>query len=118
MWIAKCFGLSLVWATGIVLTLVSIYKNHPVLISLRGPGTVVLLATSVVVIALLSRWGFWRRAGFAGWWLVLLWCLPPLSILSARDTFEDTRRGVLQTEAKLARNLGRHFMVLSSTLGS
>jgi beta-N-acetylhexosaminidase len=108
---AKCFGLSLVWATGIVLTLVSIYKNHPVLISLRGPGTVVLLATSVVVIALLSRWGFWRRAGFAGWWLVLLWCLPPLSILSARDTFEDTKRGVLQTEAKLARNLGRHFMV-------
>jgi beta-N-acetylhexosaminidase len=111
MRIAKCFGLSLIWGAGIVFTLVSIYKNHPILVSLRGPGTVVLLATSIVVIALLSRWGFWRRAGFAGWWLVLLWCLPPLSILSARDTFETGKRGVLQTEAKLAQNLGRHFMV-------
>jgi beta-N-acetylhexosaminidase len=111
MRIAKCLGLLALWITGCAFTLIGIYKNHPVLISLRGPGTIVLLATSVAVIALLSKWGFWRRAGFAGWWLLLLWCLPPLSILSARDTFEATRHSVLQTDVKLAQNLGRHFMV-------
>src|SRR5689334_1625070 len=111
MRIAKCLGLLALWTGGISFTLVGIYKNHPVLISLRGTGTVVLLATSLAVIVLLSRWGFWKRAGFAGWWLVLLWCLPPLSMLAARDIFESTKRGVLHTEAPLAQSLGRHFMV-------
>jgi beta-N-acetylhexosaminidase len=40
-----------------------------------------------------------------------LWLLPPLSLLAAADSFEITRRGVLQTEPALAERLGRHFVV-------
>src|SRR5215813_7946220 len=111
MQIAKWILLLLVWAAGIAFTIVGIYKNHPILLSLRGSGDVVVFTASLVVIAVLSGLGCWKRAGFAGWWLALLWCLPPLSMLSARDSFELTRRGVLQTEVKLAQHLGRHFMV-------
>jgi beta-N-acetylhexosaminidase len=64
-----------------------------------------------MVIALLSRSGYPRKAGFAGRCLVVLWLLSPLSILSARESFEITKKAVLQTEPALARKLGRHFMV-------
>ena len=92
-------------------TLAGVCKNHPFLLSLRGPKIVVIFATSLVVIALLLKWGYLRKAGFAGRWLVVLWLLPPLSILSAQESFEIAKRGVLQTEPALAQQLGRHFMV-------
>src|SRR5262249_55533534 len=47
----------------------------------------------------------------AGRWLVVLWLLPVLSILSVQASFETMKQGVLQTEAKLAQTLGRHFVV-------
>ena len=103
--------LFLAWAAGTAFTLLGIYTNHPILLSLRGTGDVVIFVTSLAVVASLSACGCWKRPGFAGWWLVLLWCLPPLSMLSAREDFDSTKRGVLQTEAKLAQTLGRHFMV-------
>jgi beta-N-acetylhexosaminidase len=93
------------------LTLIGIHKNHPVLISLRGPGTIVIAATSLVVIALLVKRGYWKRTGFSGRWLLLLWLLPPLSMLSARASFESTKQSVLRTEPLIAQNLGRHFVV-------
>src|SRR5689334_4801892 len=99
------------WVAGTVFTLLGIYTNHPILLSLRGTGDVVIYVTSLAVVAILSACGCWKRPGFAGWWLVLLWCLPPLSILSAREDFDSTKRSVLQTEAKLAHTLGRHFVV-------
>ena len=70
-----------------------------------------IFATSLVVIALLLKRGYLRKAGFAGRWLVALWLLPPLSILSAQELFEIAKRGVLQTEPALAQQLGRPFMV-------
>jgi beta-N-acetylhexosaminidase len=99
------------WVAGTAFTLLGIYTNHPILLSLRGMGDVVIFVASLAAVAILSGCGFWKRPGFAGWWLVLLWCLPPLSMLSAREDFDTTKRGVLQTEAKLAQTLGRHFMV-------
>jgi beta-N-acetylhexosaminidase len=107
----KRFELCLAWLFGLGFTLFGIYRNHPVLLSLRGPGTVLVFATSLAMIALLWRCGCWKRAGFAGRWLVLLWCLPPLSILSAHASHEITRKSVLQTEPALAQLLGRHFIV-------
>ncbi len=101
----------LAWAAGTAFTLLGIYTNHPILVSLRGTGDVVIFVTSLAVTAILSGCGCLRRPGFAGWWLVLLWCLPPLSMLSAREDFDSTKRSVLRTEAKLAQSLGRHFMV-------
>jgi beta-N-acetylhexosaminidase len=78
---------------------------------LPGTGNFIITASSLAVIAYLTRRGYWRRTGFAGRWLVLLWLLPPLSMLSAKASFETTRQGVLQTETKLAQRLGRHFIV-------
>src|ERR1700754_2432252 len=111
MQILKWFGLSLAWLGGVTLTLIGIYTNHPVLISLRGRGTVVMVLTSLLVIALLLKCGCWKRAGLAARWLLLLWLLPPLSMLSARASFESTKQGVLKTDPLVAQNLGRHFVV-------
>src|SRR6201996_2556465 len=108
---ANRFGLSLAWLGGLVFTLIGIYKNQPVLIHLRGAGTVVMVATSVAVIAWLARYGYWKRAGLAGRWLLALWFLPLVSMLSAQASFEDTRQSVLQTEPSVVQSLGRHFMV-------
>ena len=108
---AKWFGLSLAWLNGLAFTLIGIYKNHPVLIHLRGPGTIVMVATSLAVIAWLARCGRWKRSGLAGRWLLALWFLPPLAMLSAQASFEGTKRSVLRTEPLLAQNLGRHFVV-------
>jgi beta-N-acetylhexosaminidase len=41
----------------------------------------------------------------------MVWLLPPLSLLAAMDSFEITKRSVLQTEPGLAERLGRHFVV-------
>jgi beta-N-acetylhexosaminidase len=108
---AKWILLLLAWSSGLLFTIAGAFNNHPFLLSLRGPKTVVMSATSLLMIALLWRWGFWRRAGLAGRWLAVLWLLPPLSLLAAAESFEITRRGVLQTEPALAGRLGRHFVV-------
>jgi beta-N-acetylhexosaminidase len=111
MGFSKWFGLALAWLGGLVFTLIGIYKDHPVLIHLRGSGTIVMVATSLAVIAWLVRRRCWKRGGVAGRWLLALWFLPLVSMLSAQAAFEDTRRGVLRTEPSVAQKLGRHFVV-------
>src|SRR5215475_9033617 len=98
MGFSKSFRLALAWLGGLVFTLIGIYKNQPVLIHLRGLGTIVMVAISLAVIAWLARRGCWKRGGVAGRWLLALWFLPPLSMLSAQASFEDTRRSVLRTD--------------------
>jgi beta-N-acetylhexosaminidase len=108
---AKRFGLFLAWLIGLLFTFAGICKNGPFLVSLRGTGNIIIVASCLVVVACLTKWGYWKRAGFAGRWLVLLWLLPPLSMLSARASFESTKQGVLQMDSALAQRLGRHFIV-------
>jgi beta-N-acetylhexosaminidase len=108
---AKRFGLFLAWLIGLLFTFIGVCHNAPFLLSLRGPGNLIVLVSCLVVVACLSKWGYWRRAGFAGRWLVLLWLLPPVSMLSARASFESTKQSVMKTESSLAHRLGRHFMV-------
>ena len=114
---AKRFGLFLAWLIGLFFTFVGVCKNDPFLVSLRGTGNIIIVASCLVVVASLTKWGYWKRAGIAGRWLLLLWLLPPLSILSAKASFESTRQGVLQTESSLAQRLGRHFIVGYSSFG-
>jgi len=110
MQILKRIGITLVWLAGTVFVFAAVNKNDPYLILLRGPVNIVLAAASIVVAGVLIRRGYWRR-GAAGRLLILLWCLPPLSMLGAHASFEWRKRSVLQTEAGLARSLGRHFIV-------
>ena len=110
MQILKRIGITLVWLAGAVFVLAAVNKNDPYLISLRGPVNIVLAATSIIAVVVLIRRGYWRR-GVAGRALILLWCLPSLSMLGAHASFEWRKRNVLQTETGLARSLGRHFIV-------
>src|SRR2546430_9504119 len=110
MQILKRIGIILVWLAGPVFIFAAANKNDPYLISLRGPGNIVLAVASITAVVVLIRHGYWRR-GMAGRALILLWCLPSLSMLGAHASFEWRKRNVLQTDAAQARSLGRHFIV-------
>src|SRR3954451_6165437 len=108
--IIKRFGLVLIWLTGLIFVFAAANKNDPYLIALRGSGNIAIAAGSIVAVIFLIRRGSWRR-GFPGRLLVLLWCLPPLAMLSAHASFEWRKRTVLQTDAVPAQVLGRHLIV-------
>ena len=110
MQIFKRIGLILLWLAGPIFVFAAANKNDPYLISLRGPGNVALAVASIVAVVVLIRHGYWRR-GLARRALILLWCLPSLSMLAAHASFEWRKRNVLQTDAAQARSLGRHFVV-------
>src|SRR5258705_10678460 len=73
--------------------------NEPYLISLRGLGAAVLCIASVVGFIVLIRQGYWSGRRVANKLLILLWCLPSLSILFAPALFVVLKRNVLQTDA-------------------
>jgi beta-N-acetylhexosaminidase len=110
MQILRRVGLVLVWFAGALFVFAAVNKNDPYLISLRGWGNIVLVATSIAVAIILIRRGHWRR-GVIGRALILLWWLPSLSMLGAHGAFEWRKQRVLQAEAPQVRNLGRHFVV-------
>ncbi|WP_311968054.1 hypothetical protein [Bradyrhizobium archetypum] len=95
MQILRRIALVLIWLAGVIFVFAAANKNDPYLISLRGPGNIVLVAASIVAAAILLRYGYWRR-GVAGSALVLLWCLPLLSMLCAHASFEWRKHRVLQ----------------------
>lgn len=111
MHIGKRIGIILVWVTGLVFVFAGVNNNDPYLVVLRGTGNLLLAITSVAVVFTLVRRDAWRRGRWAGKLLVVLWCLPPLAILTSHVTFELRKRSVLQTEPARARSLGRHFIV-------
>jgi beta-N-acetylhexosaminidase len=110
MQILKRIGIILVWLAGPVFIFAAANKNDPYLISLRGPGNIVLATASIIAVLVLIRRGYWSR-GIAGRLLILLWCLPSLSMLGAHASFDWRKQRVLQTAAVQARSLGRHFIV-------
>jgi beta-N-acetylhexosaminidase len=110
MQILKRIGIILIWLAGPVFVFAAVNNNDPYLISLRGPGNIALAAVSILAVVVLIRRGYWRR-GITERVLILLWCLPSLSMLGAHASFEWRKRNVLQTDAAQARSLGRHFIV-------
>src|ERR1700753_3653403 len=95
----QSLSLLLAWLTGIAFTLIGVFANHPILLSLRGPKTVALFATGFLAVAALTNCGYSRRA--CGRWLVVLWLLPPLAVLPAIASFEFTKHRVLRTRPQL-----------------
>lgn len=110
MQIIKCIGAILIWFAGMAFVFAAASKNEPYLISMRGPGNIVLAMVSIAALIALIRRGYWRK-GVAGKLLVLLWCVPSPAMLCAQVSFELRKRDVLQTQAMQARGLGQHFMV-------
>jgi beta-N-acetylhexosaminidase len=89
----------------------AVNKNDPYLIALRGSGNIALFLASIGTLAALIHRGYWRGPGIAGKMLVLLWCLPSLSMIGAHGAFELRKRDVLRTETAQAHGLGQHFIV-------
>lgn len=110
MQILRRIGTLLLCFAGLLSVFVAANKNDPYLIALRGTGNVTLAVISIFVVVVLIRRSYWRR-GKAARLLVLLWCLPLPSMLTAQASFEVRKRNVLQTDATQAHVLGRHFIV-------
>jgi beta-N-acetylhexosaminidase len=107
----RSLGIISIWFFGLAFIFAGININEPYLISLRGWGAAVLCIASVVVFIVLIRQGCWNGRSVANRLLILLWCLPSLSILYAHAVFEVCKRNVLQTDVVRAHILGQHFVV-------
>lgn len=108
----RCYGTISLWIFGLVFLFVGVNINEPYyLISLRGLGAAALLIASNGVFVLLIKRGYWNGRGAAERLLILLWCLPSLSMLYAKISLEVGKRNVLRTDVARAHTLGRHFVV-------
>ena len=113
----RSLGTISVWLFGLVFLFAGVNINEPYLISLRGLGAAALFISSIVVlIFIIIERGSRNGRGIAGRLLILLWCLPSLSMLYADTLFEVRKRNVLQTDGVRARTLGQHFVVGYSSL--
>jgi beta-N-acetylhexosaminidase len=107
----KLFSTVAVWFLGSLLALVGFEINEPYLIAISDRAAAAVLIATVMVLAFLIVRGYWSRRGIAGRWLVLLWCLPSLTVVYAEISYQVCKRSVLQTEVSEARVLGQHFVV-------
>jgi beta-N-acetylhexosaminidase len=98
------------WLLGLVFVFAGVDINEPYLISLRGLGAAALFVAGIVVVIFPIQQG-WNKRGIAARLLVVLWCLPPISILYADVAFELCERNVLHTDVTRAHILGQHFVV-------
>src|ERR1700738_5570096 len=112
----RSLGAISIWRFGLVFLFAGASINEPYLISLRGLGAAALFISSIVVLIFLIKRGYWNGHGIAGRLLILLWCLPSLSMLYAHSLFEVRKRYVLQTDVARTRSLGQHFVVGYSSL--
>lgn len=94
----------------LVLIFFSSNLYDPYLAMIRGRGDVALLMGELATLAALLWCGCWSRGGVFGRFLVLLWCLPPLAMLSAVTIFYLRKYEVLHAEGARAQELGRHFI--------
>jgi beta-N-acetylhexosaminidase len=113
----RSLGTISIWLFGLGFLFAGVNINEPYLISLRGLGAAALFISSIVVlIFIIIERGSRNGRGIAGRLLILLWCLPSLSMLYADTLFEVRKRNVLQTDGVRARALGQHFVVGYSSL--
>ena len=97
------------WLVGSLLVFAGLQIRAPYMIFLREFGALGLLAASLSVLAYLIRRRAWCE--LAGKLLIVLWCLPVLSMLYAHAAFQLSRRQVPMTEVAEAHLLGQHFVV-------
>ena len=97
------------WFLGLVFTFVALQIHAPYLFFLSRSGAGMMLVASVGVLGFLIRRKSWR--GIRGKLLILLWCLPALSMLYAQTAFWLSRHDVRTTEADEAHVVGQHFII-------
>ena len=63
MQIIKRIRVILIWFAGLAFIFAAANKNDPYLISMRGPGNIVLAAVSIAALIVLIRRGYWHSEG-------------------------------------------------------
>jgi beta-N-acetylhexosaminidase len=104
-------GIICLWLLASFLIFICSNLYDPYLVMMRGQGKILVLIASFVTVGLLVIGGALHRKGIAGKLLVLMWCLPPLAMLSAEAVFQLRKQAVLRADGQHARDLGRHFIV-------
>jgi len=107
----KTVGTFSIWLLGLAFLFTGVNINEPYLAWLRGLGSTALSIASIVVCIFLIARGHWSRRSIVNKVLVVLWCLPALSMLFAQTSFEARKRNVLQIDVVRAHTLGQHFVV-------
>jgi len=97
------------WLLGLAFTFSGIELHAPYLFFLSRSDAGMIFVASLLVLAFLIRQKSWRGIGEK--FLVLLWCLPPVSMLYAQTAFWWSKRNVPRTEANAANLLGQHFII-------
>ena len=96
------------WLVGLVFTFAGLSLHAPYLFFLSPFDAGMIFVASLMVLAFLIQQKSWRGSG--GKFLILLWCLPPASLLYAQASFLLSKRNVPRTEANAALVLGQHFI--------
>src|SRR3984885_4811640 len=97
------------WLLGLAFTFSGIELHAPYLFFLSRSDAGIIFVASLLLLAFLIRQKSWRGTG--GKLLVLLWCLPPVSMLYAQTAFWWSKRNVPRIEANAANLLGQHFII-------
>lgn len=97
------------WLLGLAFTFASLQIHAPYLFFLSRPAAAAIVVASAAVLAFLIWNRSWR--GIRGKFLIVLWCLPALSMLYAQAAFWLSRHNARTTEADAAHRLGQHFIV-------
>ncbi len=97
----------LLWLLGLLLTFVSANIYDPYLVVMRGWWSVGLVAGSLGVLGALVVAGYLRGRGLLGKFLVLLWCLPPVAMVSSITVFQVRKHALcLRLKASVRRISG------------
>ena len=97
------------WLLGPVFAFVAFALHAPYLFFVSRLDAAMIFVASLLVLAFLIQQKSWR--GIGGKLLILLWCLPPVSMLYAQTAFWLSKRNVPRTEANAAYTLGQHFII-------
>src|ERR1700688_3631581 len=97
------------WLAGLAFTFAGLELHAPYLFFVSRSDAGMIFVASLLVLAVLVRQKNWRGTG--GKLLILLWCLPPASMLYAQTAFWLSKRNVPRTEANAANLLGQHFII-------
>lgn len=102
---------SVPWIGALAVFGVSVLVYDPYLAPVRHQAFRIIPALCCVAVVILLMRGGRTRDGIVGRSLILLWCGPPIALLSVQWNFDARKQSVLSAETKYARELGDHFIV-------
>lgn len=104
------------WIGALVVFGVSALIYDPYLAPVRYQAFRFIPALCCAAVAILLIRGGWIRKGIVGRFLIVLWCAPPMILLSLQWNFDARKQAILSADTRYTRELGDHFIVGYSSL--